>query len=430
MTLKLLAVGDIHLGRGPSARVPEDGGYRPADLGPAAAWRRTVELAIEEQVHAVVLAGDVIEGENDFFEGYRALQAGVEELVAKGIRVLGVAGNHDVKVLPRLAGQIGDFELVGTGGRWEQVTIEAGAESVTLWGWSFPNRTVSYSPVADVGRFERTPGLNIGVLHCDRDQSQSSHAPVRSAELEHAELDAWLLGHIHKPDPISAENPSGYLGCLTGMDPGEPGDHGPWLMQIDNGRISSFDQRVIAPLRWDRLDLDLTGLGDPDDGNPRLIRALQNLDARLSEYETPPSMVGLRLSLVGTCDIAQKVEKKLGSERGVLHLGARGTGYFVEAISSVVQPTISLKELARSQNPPGLLARRLLILERAEDDEERAALIAQASGHLASADRNERWAELAMNDELDSGAVAKQLREAGLRVLEAMLANGPREMGA
>jgi hypothetical protein len=65
--MRLLAVGDIHLGVRPS-RLPEELQELARSLGPAEAWRRTVEVAVERHVDAVLLAGDVVDRDDDFFE--------------------------------------------------------------------------------------------------------------------------------------------------------------------------------------------------------------------------------------------------------------------------------------------------------------------------------------------------------------------------
>ena len=134
--MKLLAVGDIHLGRTPS-RLPMELANRVHELGPAEAWRRAVDAAIAAGVKAVLLAGDVVERDDDFFEAYRELSKGVRRLTDKGVEVIGVAGNHDVKVLPRLADQIPKFQLLGSGGEWKRYEIREGGAVLTLWAGLF-----------------------------------------------------------------------------------------------------------------------------------------------------------------------------------------------------------------------------------------------------------------------------------------------------
>ncbi|MEA5445908.1 DNA repair exonuclease [Gammaproteobacteria bacterium AB-CW1] len=436
MSLRLLAVGDMHLGRRPS-RLPAPLAEHGDALGPAGAWQRTVEAAIEATVDAVVLAGDVIEKPEDFFEGYGELARGVARLTEAGIHVLGVVGNHDVKVLPRLADQIPAFELLGRDGQWQSAAIEASGERLTLWGWSFPREVVRFSPL-EGQRFERGPGVNLGLLHCDRDQSGSRHAPVRSAELADAGLDGWLLGHIHKPDSLTAPNPSGYLGSLTGMDPGEHGARGPWLLTIEGGRVESMEQWRLAPLRWERVDLDLTGLEEAEQVQDRLLQEVRALDEDWAERDRPLEAVGIRLRLVGRSNLAEAAAEALGPAlHEALFRGARGTHYFLEKLLVEALPEIPLDQLAEANHPAGLLARRLRLLDGPADDSARQRLIEEGRRRLQARLGESRWQALADGglgtdgmgadsigrDSLDEQVVVDYLRRAGTRMLERMLAS-------
>ncbi|MBW1884412.1 MAG: DNA repair exonuclease, partial [Deltaproteobacteria bacterium] len=265
--LTLLAIGDVHLGTRPGS-LPEDlheQGVDPRALTPEAALRTTVERAIEARVDAVLFAGDVVESTNARLEAMRPLEAAVHSLLDAGIPVLGVAGNHDVEALPRLADLIEGFELIGRDGRWQTRVIEKhGRPAVEILGWSFPERKVRSSPVAELLRnpIERTHPARpprIGLLHGDLDAPGGSYAPFSSRELERADLDAWLLGHIHKPtlpqgpSPDGSE-PRGYLGSLVGLDPSETGPHGPWLVRVSRADEVVLQQLAIAPLRWERFE--------------------------------------------------------------------------------------------------------------------------------------------------------------------------------
>ena len=276
----------MHLGRTPS-RLPPD--LFASELGPAAAWRRAVDTAIDRGVQAVLLAGDLVDREDDFFEAYRGLEAGVRRLTEAGIEVIGVAGNHDVRVLPRLAGHIPQFRLLGAGGTWESVSVCDGTDAVAVWGWSFPSSGTAPNPLQD-WTFNLAAGINLGLLHCDRDAgADSRYAPVASRDLQGARLDGWLLGHIHKPDPLSAESPSGYLGSLTGLDRGEPGPRGPWLITVAGGRITGVEHLPLAPLRWEALDVSLDKIGEPADAKDRLLETVRALAAELAALPAPPA---------------------------------------------------------------------------------------------------------------------------------------------
>lgn len=419
MPLNLLAVGDIHLGRRP-ARLPEELVGSARELGPAGAWRRLVERAVAEGVDAVALAGDVVEREDDFYEAYRELSDGVRRLADAGIRVLAVAGNHDVHVLPRLADQLDHFELIGRGGRWETLTLEARGEAVTIHGWSFREARVPSSPVAEEA-FERGPGANLGLLHCDLEQRGSPYAPVMANELRDTGLDAWLLGHIHAPHALSVTRPVGYLGSVTGLDPGEPGDHGPWLLHLDGGRLASVEQWVLAPLRWQPLELDLTDLDEPESARARLLEQLREQDLQRAGAEAPKA-VGLRLRLTGRTDLGPAAAELLEQDQGqVLTKGeATGAHYFIEKVLAETRPEIPLHQLAERSDPPGLLAQRLLWLETPHSETARR-LIADGRKRLEQLRRESRWQALDTQP-LDDAEVIDWLWRSGTRMLEHLLA--------
>ena len=420
--MKILAVGDIHLGRTPS-RLPDELADRARDLGPAGAWKRTVDVAIGSGVKAVLLAGDVVERENDFFEAYRELEQGVRRLTEAGIEVIGVAGNHDVKVLPRLAKHIPEFRLLGADGQWQSCRIADNADSITLWGWSFPRKEVLTSPLADQ-TFSVGAGINLGLLHCDRDAGGSPYAPVSSRELQQAGIDGWLLGHIHKPDALSVESPNGYLGSLTGLDRSESGPHGPWLIGITGGRIERVEQLPLAPLRWESIDVDLEGIGDPEEAKGRILTALQDLDRQITEspnslsLDASPDAVGVHVRFGGRTRFGTAVLNEFsGTGEAVIYFGTENRRYFIERVSADTRPEIDLEELARQPTPPGLLAKHLLWLDKPEGHPDRDELVAKARRRLRDQGQKPVWTGL------DTGEPdpVEWLRKAGLRALDQLL---------
>ena len=428
MGLKLLAVGDMHLGRQPS-RLPQTLTSEAQNLSPAGAWRRLVELAVEAQVNVVALAGDVVERDEDYFEAYRDLSQGIDRLTEAGITVVGIAGNHDVHVLPRLADQLSNFHLIGRNGCWEAFTVEAAGEQLTLHGWSFQHKQVTRSPLHGK-QFSRNLGANIGLLHCDRDNAASVYAPVMSEELANTGLDAWLLGHIHKPDALSINTPSGYLGCLSGVDAGEAGRRGPWLYTIAGGQISTIEQWLFAPLWWQPIDLDLTDLDTPETARDRLIDNLRSFDkAMLTDMNNPtngashapPRAVAVRLRLTGNTPLGQQVEQLINLDGyDTRHIGERQTSYHIERCINATRATIALDILAQRTDPAGLLARRLLDLET-PDTERARVLISGGRTKLADIRNASRWSQLE-HEPITDNDVIDWLSQAGHQLLLTMLA--------
>jgi DNA repair exonuclease SbcCD nuclease subunit len=180
-SVRILFVGDMHLGRLPS-RVPpaalDKGGMNLRDIGPAGTWERIVDVAIEHEVDAVALAGDLVERDNAMFEAYGPLATGVRKLVEQDIVVAGVAGNHDTRVLPKLAAEIDGFHLLGTGGTWSMLPVSGDdGLSINLVGWSFPYHHHTASPLKTAP--PQPDGITFGLLHADLLDAGSRYAPVK-----------------------------------------------------------------------------------------------------------------------------------------------------------------------------------------------------------------------------------------------------------
>lgn len=418
--VKLLCAADIHLGRQPS-RLPAALADRAAALRPAAAWRRLVDLALEERVDALLLAGDVVDRDDDFFEAFADLRAGAERLATARIPVLAVAGNHDTRVLPRLAEAVDGVTVLGRGGRWQEHALRGrDGVRVTVLGWSFPRSVTTEDPLQRPLP-QRGPEVTIGLLHCDRDQAASGYAPVRSADLRAAPVDAWLLGHVHRPDIAIGERPMGYLGSLAATDPGEPGPHGAWLLEVASDGRLGLHSRPLAPLRWERLEVDLSDLQDAADAPVRITRALDDLHGRLVAEGDPAEAVGCRLALVGRTSLRAEAARVLARDdpRNTL-LSRNGTAYFVHAWRLEALPELDLEALAREPSPLGLLARTLLLLQGRGDPQARAALLGEAARHLAAVPER-RYLSAAAAEPPDEASVAELLESAALYALDALV---------
>ncbi|MCF7936786.1 MAG: hypothetical protein K9L28_10645, partial [Synergistales bacterium] len=260
-----------------------------------------------------------------------------------------------------------------------------------------------------------------GLLHCDRDASGGGYAPVASADLAAAELDGWLLGHIHAPDRFTADWPVGYLGSVTGLDPGETGLHGPWVVTVEGRRITSLEQWGMAPLHWERLAVDLTDIEEPAEAQDRLLDAVRGLDRILLDRREPPEAAGLHVICTGRTGRRREVEALLGALDGEILSTGGAIQYFVHTLQYATRPEMDLETLARQSSPPGVLARQLLLLERNPEDPERQALIEQAGGRFRQQTGQPRWKPLG-EPALDDETVAERLRLAGLEVLDRMLA--------
>jgi DNA repair protein SbcD/Mre11 len=414
----LLAIGDIHLGRLPAA-LPEDLAARRRELGPEAAWARAVTEAINRRVDAVLLAGDVVERGRDFFVAYGQLKDGVEKLAAAGIPVLAVAGNHDTHVLPRLAGEIDSLHLLGGNGEWQQHDLDG----VSVIGWSFPRPQVHHSPLDNFPGARGRQAL-IGLLHCDRDQSDSPYAPVSSEALARTPVSAWLLGHIHQPDDLSGDRPIGYLGSVTALRASETGPRGPWLINIEGQKVQAR-QLALAPLRYTRLEVDVSELGSAEALGEAILAASRRELAELDNADFRPEVVGLRVTLTGASTLSDRLP---AAAESLLHEARSwheyGVQCFIQRIDVQTVPRLAIDSLARQSDPCGLLARRLQALDE-PGSEEWQRLVSLGREALEPVCRGREFR--ALERSLSDADIAEQLRRAARLALSKLIAQ--RETG-
>lgn len=429
---ELLCVGDVHLGRRPG-RVPEDlGGIEARALAPRAAFEAVVEEALAREVRAVLFVGDVVDAEDHFLEAYSVLEEGLGRLARAGIEAIAVAGNHDVRALPRLADEVEGFRLLGRGGRWEQHLLRGadGAPLARLVGWSFPRAQVTSSPLEELPALaleRRTDVPTLALLHCDLDQHGGTYAPVMRRDLEAVEaVDAWLLGHVHAPswEALARPRPVGYLGSLCGLDPSETGVHGPWRLTLEGGRAFALEQLPLAPLAWAAIDVPVDGLEDPEGLDALLTRALRDHAGREEARLGAARAVGCRLRMVGRSPVHHALLRRaraLAGSGALAELRTRLEGrlYFVDKLVDQSRPALALEELARTSDPPGLLARKLLALERHEPEGE--SLVREARRRMEELSERKPWSSLGSGAPA-ADAVRAHLLRAGEQALEELLA--------
>ena len=131
--------------------------------------------------------------------------------------------------------------------------------------------------------------------------------------------------------------------------------------------------------------------------------------------------MGLSVTFTGRTAFGSAALDEISEEdRSATHVGVAGTRYFVHHIRSDTRPEIDLEELARRRDPVGLLAARLLRLERPEGDPERERLVGLARRRLQKEIGKPVWRGLGTG--VGEPDPAQWLRRAGFRALDRLLA--------
>lgn len=239
---------------------------------------RIVDLAIAEQVTALLLAGDVFDGGVVDVTSRAALAMELGRLGRAGIPAVLIRGNHDALLDLERYGPIGPSVTVLTAAR---PTLDL--PGVAIHGIGFETRHVQDSLLP---RYPRpTPGIvNVGLMHTSLGGSpdHDPYAPCAEADLLGHGYDYWALGHIHQRFERRAER------CLAVM-PGIP--QGRSIRETAGGSVTMVTvdldgiratARPVDLLRFATVAVDLDGCDDPVAAIADALAAARPADAALA----------------------------------------------------------------------------------------------------------------------------------------------------
>lgn len=362
---KFLASADLHLGRR-STSLPDS----TTDAATSVAWKQLVKKAVELDVDAVLLCGDVIDRENRFFEAVGQLQKGFADLQAARIPLFMVAGNHDFDVLAdALSDKWPDVHLLGGAGQWEVVPFAKNGKEMQIVGWSFPAQHYRQNPLETFPNDQIMADLPVlGLLHGDLDNPLSPYAPLTSDDLFGSGIHAWVLGHIHKPDHREQHGKHiWYPGSPQAMSPKETGVHGAILIEVHSALEIKHDVVPISAIRYEDLQVQIEP--DMDDSGIRLAvlyaidRFAQNLPNRgdyLEHLILDIELIGAHAHILHVENVLHQIVNGYGTE-------VNGVNVTVRKVSNSLTPEVSnLETLAEQSSLVGMLARAILALEKNE----------------------------------------------------------------
>lgn len=369
--MRLLCTGDLHIGRR-SSRVPID----LPDASAADAWGRIVTHAIGRRVDAVLLSGDVVDQDNQFFEAIGPLERGLLRLREAGIPAIAVAGNHDFDVLPALAQLMpsGVLRLLGVGGVWERHhLVNAHGGRVYVDGWSFPSRVVPFDPVAQYVAAPADGVPVIGLVHGDLDAPQSLYGPLARESLRRVPVNAWVLGHVHRGALMhrTGESPVLYPGSPQPLDPGEPGAHGVWMLEIAADGSCTARAESLATVRYDTVDVDLSGSSTESDARAVATATLRTWLHEVLTHSPELRHVALRIRLTGRTALHGQLESLASALRDIRDLGlvlpsGASAALSVTHIDIATAADRDLVLLSSTNDPIGVLAKLLIALQQGD----------------------------------------------------------------
>jgi DNA repair exonuclease SbcCD nuclease subunit len=282
--LRILHTADVHLGA------------RHADLGEQAsaqrerqfaAFKATVDLAIETKVDIVLIAGDLFDSNTQPRRSVQRVAAELKRLVAAKIRTVLVPGTHDVYDrssiyraydLSAMAGVSPDDDFV-TVLSPDRPDVHLAACDVVVHGPCFATKRAPHSPLRDldVSADDRAT-WHVGLLHAAvaiPGRTDGDDVVVTPDEIAATGLDYLALGHWHSTQ-------QGKAGRVTWAYAGAPEpvavdqDRAGKVLQVTldedgKGRQVRVEERTVGRTHFERLELDAGTLAS----QPALVEQVQ-----------------------------------------------------------------------------------------------------------------------------------------------------------
>lgn len=264
-----------------------------------------VDLCIDEQVDALLLAGDLYDGDQTSMKTARFLADQVRRLHEAGIRVFVIRGNHDA--ISRITRELVFPESVKVfGGRAEAVEMEhAGGFPVTIHGLSFAQ---PYAPESLLGKY-RPPmegAVNIGLMHTSLGggSRHDPYAPCSMSDLDASGFRYWALGHVHKRFVAESACAVVMPGMPQGRDIGEAGPKSVTIVTIGDDRSICLEERLTSVAEFDRVEVDVSGAEDWR----KVVLAIERALAATRAGVRSEHLVA-RVSLRGTTSLAWRIRR-------------------------------------------------------------------------------------------------------------------------
>ena len=329
------------------------------------AFENLINLAIEEKVAFVLLAGDLYDGDwKDYSTGiFLSRQMG--RLGKNDISVFSVAGNHDAaNRMTKALDYPANMKMFSSR---KVETIKLDTCAIAIHGRSFGTQHVEKNLVTEFGSAEK--GLfNIGLLHTSLDgrEGHALYAPCTTNDLRSKGYQYWALGHVHKQEFVSEEPHIVFPGCIQGRHIRETGAKGCVLVTVEDGSVSEIEKCPLDVLRWVNCIVDLTDASEMREVLERTRISITN--ERVLADGRP---IAMRIRFEGATPISNELAaypERL--EQRIKALGAEiaGNDLWIERVEIAAASKLDLNAMLASDSALGKLLEGILAKQTNPDE--------------------------------------------------------------
>lgn len=262
--VRIVHAADVHLDS------PMRGLGTLGDPDLAAALRRStrrafdalVQHCLEELPAALIVAGDLYDGDwKDYATGAH-FSARMGDLTEAGVEVIVARGNHDAESVIRRAVTLPPKVHVLEADAPETVVLDD--IGLAVHGPSFATRAVLANLAQQYP--DPVPGLcNVGVLHTSVAgyAGHDPYAPCDLADLTGRGYEYFALGHVHARETLAAgARTVAFSGNLQGRHVGETGPKGALSATLRAGEEAELRFVPMDVARWEVVAVSADGMAD------------------------------------------------------------------------------------------------------------------------------------------------------------------------
>lgn len=362
-------------------------------------YESLVNAALEEEVDFLLIAGDSFDSESGSLSAQYRFLRGLESLGQASIPVFIICGNHDPLnswsdhlKLPDNVVLFGSDEV-----QQKSVTKE-GQRIAEIYGVSFRQKE-EYDNLAKQFTKNDTAPFSIGLLHgtIAGNESHTPYCPFDMDTLRSSNLDYWALGHIHKREVLSQENPMVvYPGNIQGRHFNETGVKGCSLVTVDQGRVIDHRLVPLSKVAYEYQKLDVQGLESLSD----FTSSLENLKSQLDKDQSYLLRIHLKGKTALHSTFSDHEEMNALIQEINAHNNYRQRFVFIDKCINETLPEIDLDERKKSSD---FIAD---LLNRFDDyqtkPEEQSVLIEKVMKELAGSKAGRALSETNFKDEIQS----------------------------
>ncbi len=299
---KFIHAADIHLDSALKGLQQYEGA--PVDdirRAPRDGLNNLVNLAIDQQVKFVVVAGDLYDGDWKNFQTGMYFVKQAARLRAANIPLFFIAGNHDAANKMTRSLPLPDNVTLLSHEQPQTVRLES--LDVVIHGQSFASEKV----VEDLSQAYPAAVrgcLNIGLLHTSIDgrEGHASYAPCSLDGLKSKGYDYWALGHIHKREILCQEPFIAFPGNIQGRHIRETGPKGCYLVSVSDSLQLEPVFHPLDVMRWEIATVDVSDIQHVDD----ILNCVSQQLTQLTSL-APDKPLAVRVELTGQTKVHREL---------------------------------------------------------------------------------------------------------------------------